>query len=63
MAITVTLSDKNSLAVTNESKNEDIRWMDADFTWEEGISTWAQTGTVLSLPAKNTLTITLTNKN
>jgi len=62
MSISITNENKNTLAITNESKPTGGKWnSDATRKWADG-GTWGQPGTFLGKEAKNTLTISNENK-
>ena len=54
----ITNETKNSLTVTNDSKDNGLTWDEADFTWDEAIGTWDVPGMPIENETKNNLTIT-----
>ena len=63
MPISISNENKNSLAVTNESKFGDETWDEADYTWDNaGSNTWDTQGVVITKESKNTLSISNESK-
>lgn len=65
MAITITAESKNNVTITNEDKSggANIRWLDADWSWDEARGTWEQSRYTLDKEDKNNVTITNESKS
>jgi len=61
MSISISNESKNSLTVTNTSK-DGTTWDEATFTWNEADGTWDVAGLVVVKESKNSLTVTAESK-
>lgn len=63
MAISLSLTSKSAVSLSNESKpSSDLIWDDADWTWNEATGTWDLPGYVLSRESKSNISLSLENK-
>lgn len=63
MSINPTLENKNTVTPTLEAKGPNTTWDEANYTWDNAVGTWDLPGTVVSVENKNSVSLTLENKN
>ena len=63
MTINLSLDNKNTVTLTNDAKGPNTTWDEATYTWDNAVGTWDTPGTVISTENKNTVSLTLDNKN
>ncbi len=60
----ITNEDKNSLTLSNESKDDGLTWEDSDpLTWGDDTGTWKAPKVPFNKESKNALSITNEAKN
>lgn len=62
MAISLSNESKSKITLSKESKNNDITWDEANWSWDDATGTWNRPGLVLSKTAKSFISLSKESK-
>ena len=62
MSISLSLTSKSNISLSNEAKDTDLTWDEATFTWDETTGTWDNPKRPLTRESKSNVSLSLETK-